>query len=367
MYSLIILWCMRIAFTIRVNFPLNSGQFCPQNNKRLKKTKNMACEKTWRGRRTSLYHLAPLLCDTPTDESRSHSLHCRRRYSPVGRIKPALAVTARGLEQWLVSKVTHPLSISDWVRSAWDAQQGGETQDKRLRPVRIYLKRREKVPERMEEEMLPADEGLSAPKICRQQQQQRSPYTSLKTFPSKRTAARARYDRPTMVDIPQLGEHHLSQHHQQYSQRVSLQQTSLSISSSHQSQHRLPSEIRPGRVATSSAASAPSASSAGSAATAAASFGSQRSSRYPAGRHQSPDCTYGISSGNRLKFAPESLSWWIRQVESNVRLQRERFFTSCFVCAWVCFSLLNANTHAQMMRLIQSFPTCLIIHLRKRF
>ncbi|XP_056625937.1 BEN domain-containing protein 4 [Triplophysa dalaica] len=155
----------------------------------------------------------------------------------------------------------------------------------------------------MEEEMLPADEGLSSPKICRQQQQ-RSPYSSLKTFPSKRAAGRARYDRPTMVDIPQLGEHHLSQHHQQYSQRTPLQQASISISSSHQSQHRLPCEIRPGsRVATSSAAS-----SAGSATTgaASASFGSQRrvagqdTSRYPPARHQSPDCTYGISSENRL-------------------------------------------------------------------
>ncbi|XP_077103899.1 BEN domain-containing protein 4 [Siphateles boraxobius] len=155
----------------------------------------------------------------------------------------------------------------------------------------------------MEEEMLPADEGLSAPKICRQQQQQRSPYSSLKTFQSKRAAGKARYDRPTMVDIPQLVEHphHLS-HHQQYSQRAPLPQACLSISSSQQ--HRLPSEVRPSssRVATSSAAA--------SAGSAAASFGSQRrvagqeSGRYPAGRaelsHQSPDCTYGISSENRL-------------------------------------------------------------------
>ncbi|XP_051505056.1 BEN domain-containing protein 4 [Myxocyprinus asiaticus] len=152
----------------------------------------------------------------------------------------------------------------------------------------------------MEEEMEPADEGLSAPKICRQQ---RSPYSSLKTFPSKRAAGKARYDRPTMVDILQLGEHphHLGHHQQQYSQRMPLQQTSLSISSSQQ--HRLSCKIRPSsRVATSSAAS--------SSAAAAASFGSQRrvacqeSSRYPADRaefgNQSPDCTYGISSENRL-------------------------------------------------------------------
>ncbi|XP_016119527.1 BEN domain-containing protein 4-like, partial [Sinocyclocheilus grahami] len=134
-------------------------------------------------------------------------------------------------------------------------------------------------------------------------QQQRSPYSSLKTFPSKRAAGKARYDRPTMVDIPQLGDHphHLSHHQQQYSQRVPLPPASLSISSSQQ--HRLPCEIRPSsRVATSSAASAGSAT----AAAAATSFGNQRRvsgqepGRYPAGRaelsHQSPDCTYGISS-----------------------------------------------------------------------
>jgi len=155
-------------------------------------------------------------------------------------------------------------------------------------------------PREMEEEMLPADEGLSAPKICRQQQH-RSPYSSLKTFQSKRAAGKARYDRPTMVDIPQLAEHphHLSHHHQQYSQRAPLPHACLSISSSQQ--HRLPCEVRPSssRVATSSAAA--------SAVSAAASFGCQRrvagqeSGRYPAGRaeisHQSPDCTYGISSG----------------------------------------------------------------------
>ncbi|XP_051774362.1 BEN domain-containing protein 4 [Ctenopharyngodon idella] len=159
----------------------------------------------------------------------------------------------------------------------------------------------------MEEEMLPADEGLSAPKICRQQQQ-RSPYSSLKTFQSKRAAGKARYDRPTMVDIPQLGEHphHLSHQQQQYSQRVPLPQACLSISSSQQ--NRIPCEIRPSsRVATSSAASSAGRATA---AAAAASFGSQRrvagqeSGRYPAGRaelsHQSPDCTYRISSENRL-------------------------------------------------------------------
>ncbi|XP_030622568.1 BEN domain-containing protein 4 [Chanos chanos] len=168
----------------------------------------------------------------------------------------------------------------------------------------------------MEEEMLPADEGLSAPKICRQK---RGPYHTLKTFPSKRTAGKTRYDRPTMVDIPQLGDvgghqhHHLSQHHQ-YShqqQRLQLQQTSVTISSTqHHHQpphHRFPCENRPSSgVATSTSASAGSTA-------AAASFGQRRvgsgvplrhESRYSAGRnelcHESPDCTYGISAENRL-------------------------------------------------------------------
>lgn len=158
--------------------------------------------------------------------------------------------------------------------------------------------------------MLPADEGLSAPKICRQQQQ-RSPYSSLKTFQSKRAAGKAIYDRPTMVDIPQLGEHphHLS-HHQQFSQRAPLPQACLSSCSSQQ--HRLPCEVRPSssRVATSSVAA--------SAGSAAASFGSQKrvagqeSGRYPAGRaelsHQSPDCTYGISSGKWTSLPNKLLS-----------------------------------------------------------
>ncbi|KAK6299130.1 hypothetical protein J4Q44_G00306400 [Coregonus suidteri] len=43
--------------------------------------------------------------------------------------------------------------------------------------------------------MQPADEGLCAPKMCRQQ---RGPYSSLKTFPNKRLAGKARFDRPTM-------------------------------------------------------------------------------------------------------------------------------------------------------------------------
>ncbi|XP_012864366.1 PREDICTED: BEN domain-containing protein 4 [Dipodomys ordii] len=50
----------------------------------------------------------------------------------------------------------------------------------------------------MEEEMQPAEEGPSVPKIYKQ----RSPYSVLKTFPSKRPALAKRYDRPTLVELP---------------------------------------------------------------------------------------------------------------------------------------------------------------------
>ncbi|XP_067104230.1 BEN domain-containing protein 4 [Osmerus mordax] len=169
----------------------------------------------------------------------------------------------------------------------------------------------------MDEEMQPADEGLSAPKMCRQQ---RGPHSSLKTFPNKRSMVKARFDRPTMVDMQLFGDggghhynYHLSHHHP-YQQRVQVHQTSVSTSSGQQhhatpqqQQHRFACENRPSsRVATSTSATV------GSVAT--VSFGSQRrvaSSTalrqdpiYSPGRatlkHQSPDCTYGISSENRL-------------------------------------------------------------------
>ncbi|MGH0152381.1 UNVERIFIED_CONTAM: hypothetical protein FKN15_029518 [Acipenser sinensis] len=50
----------------------------------------------------------------------------------------------------------------------------------------------------MEEEMQQAEESPCVPNICKQ----RSPYSALKTFPSKRPVSK-RYDRPTMVEIPQ--------------------------------------------------------------------------------------------------------------------------------------------------------------------
>ncbi|RLW09119.1 hypothetical protein DV515_00002838 [Chloebia gouldiae] len=50
----------------------------------------------------------------------------------------------------------------------------------------------------MEEEMQPAEEGPSTPKIYKQ----RGPYSVLKTFPGKRTTLAKRYERPTMVEVP---------------------------------------------------------------------------------------------------------------------------------------------------------------------
>ncbi|KAM6261741.1 BEN domain-containing protein 4 isoform 2-T2 [Porphyrio hochstetteri] len=50
----------------------------------------------------------------------------------------------------------------------------------------------------MEEEMQPAEEGPSTPKIYKQ----RGPYSVLKTFPGKRAALAKRYERPTMVEVP---------------------------------------------------------------------------------------------------------------------------------------------------------------------
>ncbi|KAM9357123.1 BEN domain-containing protein 4 [Symphorus nematophorus] len=161
----------------------------------------------------------------------------------------------------------------------------------------------------MEGEMQPADEGPCAPKMCRQQ---RGPYSTLKTFQSKRSAGKLRFDRSAVVEVPLFGDghhftfhpeqpHHFQPHHhhqhqqQQQQQRLQqqLHQTSVAISSSQQQhhptpqqqqQHRFPCENRPSsRVPTST--SAPAA--------AAASPGTQQ-------RRLSPDCTYGISSENRL-------------------------------------------------------------------
>uniref|UniRef100_A0A8C7DPJ1 BEN domain-containing protein n=1 Tax=Oncorhynchus kisutch TaxID=8019 RepID=A0A8C7DPJ1_ONCKI len=89
----------------------------------------------------------------------------------------------------------------------------------------------------MEGETQPADDGLCAPTMCGQQ---RGPDSNLKTFPNRRLAGKARFHRPTMVDIPLLGDgggqnytyfshhHPLQQQHQQ--QRQQLHQTTHTIS-----------------------------------------------------------------------------------------------------------------------------------------
>ncbi|XP_036372309.1 BEN domain-containing protein 4-like [Megalops cyprinoides] len=151
--------------------------------------------------------------------------------------------------------------------------------------------------------MQQADEGSCVSKICRQ----RSPYSALKTFPSKRIAGKARYDRPTMVAIPHLGGgggghhfQHLNPHHQ-HLQHLQHQQPSLSSSSSehHHVSQRFPYENGPSfRVATSTSATASAA---------AASSASPRRVGGTAGHqvstasiHEPPDCTQGLSAENRL-------------------------------------------------------------------
>ncbi|KAK3535884.1 hypothetical protein QTP70_021183 [Hemibagrus guttatus] len=149
----------------------------------------------------------------------------------------------------------------------------------------------------MEEEMLAADNGPSEPKMGGQP----------RSFASKR--AKARHDRPTMVEIPQLGDaasqrrsHAIAHSQYPYQQRLQLHHPTVHYTQ-HQSPslHRFTGEMRP-RVATSSSASASSSSSpsvSSALGSAAAFFGHQGRVRYPAG-HQSPDCSYEISSENRL-------------------------------------------------------------------
>ncbi|KAA8588698.1 BEN domain-containing protein 4 [Etheostoma spectabile] len=164
----------------------------------------------------------------------------------------------------------------------------------------------------MEGEMQPADEGPCAPKMCRQQ---RGPYSTLKTFQSKRSAGKSRFDRSAVVEVPLFGDgHHFTfhpeqqhhfqphhHHHHHHHQRLQqLHQTSVAISSSSSSQQphptpqqqhqgRFPCENRPSsRVPTSTSAAA------------AAGTQQQRAGSGRAEPRLSPDCTYGISSENRL-------------------------------------------------------------------
>ncbi|XP_053109675.1 BEN domain-containing protein 4 isoform X2 [Hemicordylus capensis] len=88
----------------------------------------------------------------------------------------------------------------------------------------------------MEEEMQAAEEGPSVAKIYKQQ---RSPYSVLKTFPSsRRPALSKRYERPTMVEIPQVRAAGVGQ--QQQHQQHHFQPLPAVASSSSISEHQLP-------------------------------------------------------------------------------------------------------------------------------
>ncbi|XP_029368920.1 BEN domain-containing protein 4 [Echeneis naucrates] len=155
----------------------------------------------------------------------------------------------------------------------------------------------------MDGDMQPADEGPCAPKMCRQQ---RGPYSCLKTFQSKRSAGKARFDRSAVVELPPFGDgHHFTfhpdqphpfqpQHHQHHQQQrlQPLQQSGVSISSSQQQQQqqrRFPCESRPSSGVPTSTSTAPS-------------LGPQQRRAGSGGAEPrlSPDCTYSISSENRL-------------------------------------------------------------------
>ncbi|KAK1175582.1 BEN domain-containing protein 4-like isoform X2 [Acipenser oxyrinchus oxyrinchus] len=153
----------------------------------------------------------------------------------------------------------------------------------------------------MEEEMQQAEEAPYVPNICKQ----RSPYSALKTFPSKRSVSK-RYDRPTMVEIPQLGaggggHHHHHHHHQHQQQQQHLQHQQPSIISSseqHHQQQRFPYENGPSsRAATSTSSSA-------------ASLSNQQRITAPAGHltsrytanlgQETADSNLGLSAENRM-------------------------------------------------------------------
>ncbi|XP_038161801.1 BEN domain-containing protein 4 isoform X3 [Cyprinodon tularosa] len=141
----------------------------------------------------------------------------------------------------------------------------------------------------MEGEMQPADEGPCAPKMCRQQ---RGPFSTLKPLQSRRSAGKTRFDRSAVLELPLFGDHFTLHPEQpppfQQQQRVQhLHQSSSTISSSQQ-HPRLPCEARPSsRVPTSTSV-------------AAASHGPQRRVCGGSEPRFSPDCSYGISTENRL-------------------------------------------------------------------
>ncbi|CAL8305099.1 unnamed protein product [Arctogadus glacialis] len=189
----------------------------------------------------------------------------------------------------------------------------------------------------MERDMQPAEEGPCAPKMCRQQQ--RGPCSSLKPFQSKRSAGKSRFDRSAMVEVPLFGggggaaevggggggQHPFSynpgqphpftsSHHQQrVQQQPPHHQTTATISSTQQhqaappqQQHRFHcSENRPSsRAATSTSAAGSSAAGCPQRRSGGGERGAPRPDPgFSPGRAAlvaSPDCSYGISSENRM-------------------------------------------------------------------
>ncbi|TNM98966.1 hypothetical protein fugu_013530 [Takifugu bimaculatus] len=166
----------------------------------------------------------------------------------------------------------------------------------------------------MNGKMQPADEGPCAPKMCRQQ---RGPYGSTKPFQSKRLGGKPRSDRSAVLEVPLFGDgHHFTfhpeephhfqpphHHHQQPPPRQRLhrlQEPSVAISSSSQ-QHRLPCETRPSsRIPTSTSAPAAAAATAPVQQRRAGGGSGSGSGSGGAEPRFSPDCTYSISSENRL-------------------------------------------------------------------
>ncbi|XP_027999526.2 BEN domain-containing protein 4 isoform X2 [Eptesicus fuscus] len=159
----------------------------------------------------------------------------------------------------------------------------------------------------MEEDLQPAEEGPSAPKIYKQ----RSPYSVLKTFPGKRPALARRYERPTLVELP-----HVRPPPPPFATRAAV-----SISSSEppppppppfQAQSTYPPG--PGRAAAAAAApssSSPSAASQGHLRTPAAPAASSSSSfaavvRYGSGPAAAAGSSSAGSDGASLELSAES-------------------------------------------------------------
>uniref|UniRef100_A0A8C9YL59 BEN domain containing 4 n=1 Tax=Sander lucioperca TaxID=283035 RepID=A0A8C9YL59_SANLU len=167
--------------------------------------------------------------------------------------------------------------------------------------------------------MQPADEGPCAPKMCRQQ---RGPYSTLKTFQSKRSAGKSRFDRSAMVEVPLFGDgHHFTFHpEQQHHFHVAISSSSQQHHPTQQQQGRFPCENRPSsRVPTSTSAAA------------AASPGTQQQ-RASSGRAEprlSPDCTYGISSGVFQTCATVSHLWIFPLSAVENRLILDAFAQQC--------------------------------------